>query len=557
MTEEFRDAIRAAGLEPPDVIEADGKLRRFASNGKRGDDAGWYICHKDGLAAGEFGCWRTGINETWRADIDRALSPAEESAHRAMLEAIRREREKEDNRRRAEAKARAAEIWKAAQPAPDDHPYLALKGIKPHGAKLHNGALVIPLRDSGGDLHSLQFIDGNGNKRFLAGGRVTGCYFAIGKPNGAAVMCIAEGYATGATIFEATNYPVAVAFNAGNLESVSRALRAKFPDMTLIVCADDDVNTEGNPGMTKATAAALAVAGKLAVPDFGSDRPDGVSDFNDLAAHCSAEVVAEAIARARTPAGKSENEATAETSKTRTPITVRVSDVQRENVSWLWQDRVPIGKLTLVEGNPGLGKSWLTLAIATAVSTGSALPGDVAREAANIILMSAEDGLADTIRPRLEDMGAALHRVIALRGMVNEKGEEHTISLADLDVLEEAIIAAKPRLVIVDPIIAFTAGKDTHKANEVRSLLAPLAALAEKHSCAIVAVRHLNKSTAQALYRDQGSIDFVAACRFGLCCGREPGRRRGARSLSPKVEPGAQDIVAGLRHRSRPIWLEG
>ncbi len=83
----FRAALRAAGLNPPDRIEADGKLRRFASSGKRGDDAGWYVLHGDGIPAGAFGCWRSGISESWRADIGRSLTPAEEAAHRAKLEA--------------------------------------------------------------------------------------------------------------------------------------------------------------------------------------------------------------------------------------------------------------------------------------------------------------------------------------------------------------------------------------------------------------------------------------------------------------------------------------
>jgi len=545
--EQFRDAIRASGLEPPDVIEADGKLHRFSSNGKRGDDAGWYILHGDGIPAGGFGDWRTGIKGAWRDDMGRALTPAEEAAHRVKVEAMRREREAEDTRRHREVATAAAAIWKAALPATDDHPYLSRKCVTVHGVRIHDGALVVPLRD-GAALHSLQFINADGQKQFLTGGRVVGCYFSIGNPKDAAALCIAEGFATGATIFEATGYPVAVAFNAGNLEAVARALRAKFPDVTLILCADDDAVTAGNPGLTKATAAALAVGGKLAVPDFGADRPEGVSDFNDMAVHCGAEAVVRAIAEARTPASKSENQATAGTVKTRTPITVRISDVQRENVSWLWQDRVPIGKLTLIEGNPGLGKSWLTLAIATAVSTGSALPGDVAREAANSILMSAEDGLADTIRPRLEDMGAVLDRVIALRGMMSEAGREQSITLADLDVLETVIIAEKPRLVIVDPIIAFTGGKDTHKANEVRSLLAPLAALAEKHSCAIVAVRHLNKSTAQALYRGQGSIDFVAACRSAFVVGENPddAEERVLCHLKSNLAPKTSSLAFGI-----------
>lgn len=293
--QQFRDAIQAAGLVPPDGIEADGKLRRFSSNGKKADDAGWYLLHDDGIPAGSFGDWRTGIVQTWRADIGRTLTPAEEAAHRAKVEAMRREREAEEARRKSEAKAKAAAIWQKAEPAPGDHPYLIRKGIKPCSARVHGDALLIPMR-ADGDIHSLQFIGPDGDKRFLTGGRVKGCYFSIGNPKGAAALCIAEGFATGATIHEATGYPVAVAFNAGNVGVVAKVMREKFPDLPLILCADDDTQTEGNPGLTAATEAARSVGGLLALPDFGIDRPAGATDFNDMAALCGLEAVREAIA---------------------------------------------------------------------------------------------------------------------------------------------------------------------------------------------------------------------------------------------------------------------
>jgi putative DNA primase/helicase len=295
---QFRDAIQAAGLFPPDDIEADGKLRRFSSNGKKADDAGWYLLHDDGIPAGSFGDWRTGIMQTWRADIGRTLTPAEEAAHRAKVEAMRREREAEETRRKSEAKAKAAAIWQKAEPAPGDHPYLTRKGIKASGAKLHNDALLIPMRADGA-IHSLQFIGPDGDKRFLTGGRVKGCYFSIGNPNGAAALCIAEGFATGATIHETTGYPVAVAFNAGNVGAVAKAMHDKFPDLPLILCADDDTQTDGNPGLTAATDAARSVGGLLALPDFGIDRPAGATDFNDMAALCGQEATASAIANAK------------------------------------------------------------------------------------------------------------------------------------------------------------------------------------------------------------------------------------------------------------------
>jgi putative DNA primase/helicase len=293
--EQFRAAIHNAGLHPPAVIEPDGKLHRFASNGRRGDDAGWYVFHDDRIPAGAFGDWRGGLSETWRADIGRKLSPQEDAAHRARVDAMRREREVEEAKRESEARAKAAAIWQAAGTAPEDHPYLVKKGIKAHGLRVHDGALVIPMCDCA-ELHSLQFIGPDGDKRFLTGGHLSGCYFPIGKPDGA--LCIAEGYATGASIHEATGCAVAVAFNTGNLVQVARSLRARFPDMRLILCADDDANTPGNPGLTKAREAAQAVAGLLAVPDFGSNRPEGASDFNDLHRHAGFEAVRAGIKRA-------------------------------------------------------------------------------------------------------------------------------------------------------------------------------------------------------------------------------------------------------------------
>jgi putative DNA primase/helicase len=234
VVEQFRDAIRAAGLEPPAEIVADGKIHRFAANAKRGDDAGWYLLHVDGIPAGAYGDWRTGISNTWRGDIGRSLTAQEQAEHCAKVEDMRRAREAEERRSRAEARKKAAVIWKAAQPATEDHPYLIRKGINAHGTRVHDSALIIPVRD-GGELHSLQFIDADSGKRFLTGGRVAGCYFAIGKPNNSNTLCIAEGFATGASIHESTGYPVAVAFNAGNLEAVAMVLRKKFPDLALIL----------------------------------------------------------------------------------------------------------------------------------------------------------------------------------------------------------------------------------------------------------------------------------------------------------------------------------
>ena len=290
---QFSDAIRATGLEPPDVIEP-GKLHRFPGVGKRnGNTAGWCKLFDDGLG-GCFGDWSSGFTENWQAKRDKPFSQSERAAFMRRVEEARKHAEAERQQQYADAAAKAESIWNTANTANDDHPYLVRKGIKANGARLHQGALVIPVR-SGGELHSLQFIAEDGGKRFLSGGQVTGGYFSIGTIKGAGALCIAEGFATGSTIHQATGYPVAVAFNAGNLEPVAKAMRRKLSGLPIILCADDDADTRGNPGLTKANHAALAIGAKVTVPNFGDQRPADVTDFNDMAALLGLETVAKAI----------------------------------------------------------------------------------------------------------------------------------------------------------------------------------------------------------------------------------------------------------------------
>jgi putative DNA primase/helicase len=276
--EHFRLAIAAAGLEPPDNIQADGVLHRFSPTGKRGDDAGWYVAHDDGVAAGVFGCWRSGLQENWCAKSDQQMTQTERDNHRRRVHAMKQQREAETQQRQQQAGDEVAATWKNATPA-TAHPYLDTKGVQAHGLRVLDGRLLVPIRDTAGALHSLQTIDVSGEKRFHFGGRVRGCYLAIGKPDDTIVVC--EGYATGATIHEATGHAVAVAFNAGNLQAVAEALRARRPAIKIIVAGDDDWQTAGNPGVTKATAAALSVGGLLALPTFPADRHDKDTDFND------------------------------------------------------------------------------------------------------------------------------------------------------------------------------------------------------------------------------------------------------------------------------------
>lgn len=265
-------AMRAAGLDPvKGAFVFDGRIHRFRVSGDRaGSQNGWYVGHLCPAPAGAFGSWKTGESHTWRAESEKTMAPAELAEQRRQFETMRRQRAEAEARVREEARSKAARLWGMTKPAEAAHPYLVRKGVKAWGIRQLRESLVIPARDAHGQLHTLQFIGRDGNKRFLSGGRIQACYCAIGRP--ADTLLLAEGYATAATLYESTGYATACAFNAGNLAPVARALRTKFPSLRIIVCADNDTQIPGNPGLTNAWEAARAVHGWVACPTF-SESP--------------------------------------------------------------------------------------------------------------------------------------------------------------------------------------------------------------------------------------------------------------------------------------------
>lgn len=296
--DEFTDTMHQAGISPPSNILADGTLHRFHIEGDRPrSENGWYVLHDNPLA-GAFGSWKHNVSETWCSKAHTTLTDEEKTRYKANMAAQKQQREAERARIQAECRKRAADIWNSAKPAPKDHSYLIRKKVKVHGIRLHNSALVIPLRDRGGTLHGVQFINPDGSKRFLTGTNKTGHYFSIGGRPGT-VLYLAEGYATAATIHDATGQPVAVCFDAGNLKPVAEALRSKLPGIKMVICADDDKDSDNNPGLTKGSEAAAKIRGLLAIPEF----PEGVAgtDFNDLAAAIGVDEVKRQIEAAAEP----------------------------------------------------------------------------------------------------------------------------------------------------------------------------------------------------------------------------------------------------------------
>ena len=214
---------------------------------------------------------------------------------------------------------------------------------------------------------------------------------------------------------------------------------------------------------------------------------------------------------------------------------IRACDVKRQSIEWLLEGKIALGKITLIAGDPGLGKSMVTINLAAHVSTGMDWPGEAGPcPLGDALLFSAEDDPGDTVRPRLEAAEADLARVHIVGGVELNKGgtlESRLLSLRqDIELIRQAALAL-PRclLIVIDPISAYLDGADSHNNAEVRSFMAPLSDLASSLGAAIVLVTHLNKSTGgQALHRATGSLAFVAAARAAFLVARDkddPDRR--------------------------------
>jgi len=200
-----------------------------------------------------------------------------------------------------------------------------------------------------------------------------------------------------------------------------------------------------------------------------------------------------------------------------TPVLIRMSEVEPKALRWLWPGRVPSGKVTMIAGDPSLGKSLITIDMAARVSSGRDWPDSPAQpgQAGSVILLSAEDDPDDTIAPRLIAAGADCNRVHVLTTVRRSDGKLSTFRLEDIAVLEKAIeTVGGVKLIVIDPISAYLGRADSHKNAEIRGLLAPLAELAQRNGVAIVVVSHLTKSSGgKAMYRTSGSLAFVAAAR--------------------------------------------
>ena len=491
----FRDEIAQAGLTPPDAIIADGKLHRFASNGDRADDAGWYVLHADGIPAGMFGCWRSNLKKNWCAKSDTAMTETERAEYRQRLAAIRRQRDADERRRHAEAAKRAQTIWDQAASAPEDHPYLQLKGIQPYGLRVDaESRLIVPVAIDGA-ISSLQFIDANGGKLFLPGGKVRGGSFTIGALRDAETLLLCEGFATGASLHEATGSPTVCAFSAGNLTLVAKQLRQQVPTATIILCGDHD---QSGTGQRAAREAADAVSGLVvALPE------EQGQDFNDVHVRRGLDAVNKAIEAART---REEEIPTMTTTTADTPgnsfLAYRPGGLPETNFNpisapdllaevseptdWILEDYLPAGSLALIAGKPKEGKTTLVYEFAAKVAQGGVFLGRTTRKG-GVLILAVEEHRRD-VKMRLQNLGAEglddLYVNIGPLSPTPTFFANLSTFIQDHDI----------RLVIIDTLAAFWSVDNENDASEMTKAVKPLLRLARESGSCVLLIHHARKS---------------------------------------------------------------
>jgi putative DNA primase/helicase len=341
------------GLQFEGPPEADGEIHRVPSSLNKKDKAGWYVVAAldNGLIFANYGDWRIGEKSKWSSRLESTYSAEDRFAlekHQAKVKAERK-------RVHAEAAQDARSMWSDAFPGADNHPYLALKQIQAHGTKIAgDDRLIVPVYIDG-EISSLQYIDAKGRKLFYPGGKTRGGYYLI---PGAEPAVVCEGFATAATIHEATRKAVYCAFTASNLEKVVAVVKSNH--QRIIIAGDDDKWTPGNPGRTAADAAARKHGCGVLFPTF-SDESTKPTDFNDMA---------------RIDGLSAVSAAGAATVRRLDPRVERLRPLTLEELKSLQPRRMLVkgllgaGEMSVWFGEPKCGKSFLVTNLALAISTG-------------------------------------------------------------------------------------------------------------------------------------------------------------------------------------------
>lgn len=437
------------------------------------------------------------VRSTWNSTKPNGAGPtitvgtlfkmAQDHGHKPRTSAPKRT--SKPVRRNVTGNAKA--YWDQAEDC-TSHPYAERKGLDTTGLKKYKGRLLIPAFDASGKLSSIQTIHKDGNKKFLQGCTMSGCWYTI---TGDDVIVVAEGWATAKSIHLATGHTAIVAFSSSGFMKVPSLLRKKHPKARIILAPDND---ESQDAVKKATKAAREYGCEIIVPEI----EDG-SDFNDVHQNAGVEEVRRQFANNVTKP------------RLHDLVVVNAAEVEPEEIQWLWQGRLALGKVSLIAGQPSTGKTTISHSIVAIVTSGGQWPFSQYRaQRGRAVILTAEDDLADTVIPRLMAAGADRSRISVIQSVAGEHPKSFSLA-ADLHQLD-GFLQEQPdtRLIVFDPLSAYLGAHDSHRESDVREVLGPVSQLAAERHVSILGIAHLNKNEAQsAMARILGSTGIVAAAR--------------------------------------------
>jgi len=477
------DAMRAAGItHTPEQIHIDGKMHRFCTSGKRGD-SGWYIIFADGIPAGQFGCWRSGLVQSWRADVGRKISHVEQMSHTRRMAEAAALREAELARRRETAADVVGRIWSEAQAASPEHPYLQRKGIATHGARVTgDGRLIVPLYSPDGELVSLQYIDSGSDKKYHPGGQTGGAYWWLGALEDAKTIYIAEGFATAATIHQTTGQPVFIAYSASNLVPVCGMLRQQFgASQSLVIVADNDAS---HTGQKYADQASAKYGARVVVPPIeGMDANDYMQAGHNLGALL--------------------------TPQREDGWLIPADDfsAQPAPISWLVKHWIQKDALIMVHGPSGGGKTFVVLDWCLRMASGMAEWCGQKVKPGRIVYLAGEGHHG--LRGRIAAWKHR-HQAGSLSMWLSRDGCDLNTAEGYLKVVEQVrALGYSPEVIVVDTLHRFLSG-DENSAQDAKTMLDACNRLMSEFGCSVVLVHHTGVSD-EAQHRARGSSAWRGA----------------------------------------------
>ena len=490
--EQLHDAMLDAGLQPPDTIHMDGKIHRFNSGtkgtgGKGGDKPGWYLVFGDGVPAGRFGCWRAGVEHTWRADVGRKYTPAEEMAHARRMAEAKAIRDAAIEKQHEIAADTVTQIWNSAHAASPEHPYLKRKGIQTHGARVTgDGRLVVPLYDADGELSSLQYIsalqDIEKAKQFHAGGQTSGNFWMLGTIDEPGAVYVAEGFATAATIHEITGRPCVIAYSASNIVPVVGTWREKLGvTQEIVIVADHDKHGVGQKYADQASA---KYGARVVMPPIeGMDANDYAMAGHDLKALLNP------------PA---------------TDWLIPADDfcAQPAPISWLVKGWIQAQALVMVHGPSGGGKTFAVLDWCLRIASGGGLWMDKHKVKPGGIVYLAGEG-HHGLRGRVAAWKQA-HNVKKLNMWLSKDGCDLNTPEGYLRVVSNIrALPNVPEVIVVDTLHRFLHG-DENSAQDAKTMLDACNGLMREFGCTVILVHHTGVSD-EAQHRARGSSAWRGA----------------------------------------------